>query len=88
MQMLNSTVGRKILMSISGQGMVLFAIVHWLCDLGWLEVLSVAGYQGSQVLGRRAQEGPQDLPQPTPRSNKACTVTCKGELTGSFPFLA
>jgi len=30
MQMLNSTVGRKILMSISGQGMVLFAIVHML----------------------------------------------------------
>ena len=33
----------------------LFAIVHWLCDLGWLEVLSVAGFKGSQVFGRRAQ---------------------------------
>jgi len=35
--------------------LALFAIVHWLCDLGWLEVLSVAGFEGSEVFGRRAQ---------------------------------
>ena len=27
--------------------LVLFALVHWLCDLGWLEVLSFAGFKGS-----------------------------------------
>lgn len=35
--------------------LVLFAIVHWLCDLVWLEVLSVAGFKGSEVFGKRAQ---------------------------------
>jgi threonine/homoserine/homoserine lactone efflux protein len=33
----------------------LFALIHWLCDLGWLEVLSVAGFQGSRALGRRSE---------------------------------
>jgi threonine/homoserine/homoserine lactone efflux protein len=32
-----------------------FALVHWLCDLGWLEVLSLAGFKGAEVFGRRAQ---------------------------------
>ena len=35
--------------------LVLFAAVHWLCDLAWLEVLSVAGFKGSEVFGKRAQ---------------------------------
>jgi threonine/homoserine/homoserine lactone efflux protein len=26
---------------------VLFAIAHWMCDLGWLEALSYAGFRGS-----------------------------------------
>jgi len=26
----------------------LFALVHWMCDLGWLEVLSFAGFKGSE----------------------------------------
>jgi threonine/homoserine/homoserine lactone efflux protein len=30
-------------------------VVHWLCDLGWLEVLSLLGFKGSQAFGRRAQ---------------------------------
>jgi len=33
----------------------LFAVVHWLCDLAWLEVLSLAGFKGSEVFGTRAQ---------------------------------
>jgi threonine/homoserine/homoserine lactone efflux protein len=33
----------------------LFAVVHWFCDLVWLEVLSVAGFKGSEVFGKRAQ---------------------------------
>ncbi|MBN1492256.1 MAG: LysE family transporter [Phycisphaerae bacterium] len=34
---------------------VLFAVVHWLCDLIWLEVLSSAGSRGSTVFGERSQ---------------------------------
>lgn len=32
-----------------------FAVVHWLCDLVWLEVLSLLGFKGSEVFGSRAQ---------------------------------
>ena len=35
--------------------LVLFAIIHWLCDLGWLEVLSMAGFKGSEIFGQRSQ---------------------------------
>jgi threonine/homoserine/homoserine lactone efflux protein len=31
----------------------LFAIVHWLCDLVWLQLLSWASFKGSTVLGPR-----------------------------------
>jgi threonine/homoserine/homoserine lactone efflux protein len=31
---------------------VLFAIAHWLCDLVWLDVLSIASHGGSKLLGR------------------------------------
>lgn len=33
----------------------LFAIVHWLCDLVWLEVLSVASHRGARLLGPMSQ---------------------------------
>ena len=36
--------------------LVLFALVHWMCDFGWLEVLSFAGFKGSQALGTRRQK--------------------------------
>lgn len=35
--------------------LIVFVAVHWLCDLGWLEVLSAAGHQGSKRYGQRAQ---------------------------------
>lgn len=35
---------------------VLFGVLHWLCDLVWLEILSVASYKGTAVLGRRLQQ--------------------------------
>jgi threonine/homoserine/homoserine lactone efflux protein len=35
--------------------LVLFGLLHWLCDFGWLEVLSYAGFKGSQALGSRSQ---------------------------------
>ena len=34
----------------------LFALVHWLCDLGWLEVLSLAGFKGTELFGQRSQQ--------------------------------
>lgn len=34
----------------------LFALLHWMCDLGWLEVLSYAGFKGSRALGNRSQQ--------------------------------
>jgi threonine/homoserine/homoserine lactone efflux protein len=36
--------------------LVVFGVVHWLCDLVWLEVLSVAAFQGSQAFGSRSQK--------------------------------
>ena len=46
--------------------LVLFALVHWLCDLGWLELLSFAGFKGSH---ERRMRGPL-FPQPRPRSSR------------------
>ncbi len=34
---------------------LLFAIVHWTCDLVWLLVLSQASFRGSRVFGARGQ---------------------------------
>ena len=34
----------------------LFAIVHWLCDLVWLEALSLASFKGTRLLGQRSQK--------------------------------
>ena len=31
-----------------------FAVIHWLCDLIWLEALSLATFHGSRVVGLRA----------------------------------
>jgi len=36
--------------------LALFVVLHWLCDLGWLEALSLAGFKGSQWAGPRAQK--------------------------------
>jgi len=36
--------------------LALFVPVHWLCDLGWLEVLSQAGFKGSRAFGQRSQQ--------------------------------
>ena len=33
----------------------LFAVVHWLCDLVWLQALSWASFKGSVLLGPRSQ---------------------------------
>ena len=33
----------------------LFALVHWLCDLIWLEAVSLASFKGSKLLSPRTQ---------------------------------
>ena len=35
---------------------VLFCVIHWICDLIWLEILSLASYKGTEVLGGRLQQ--------------------------------
>jgi threonine/homoserine/homoserine lactone efflux protein len=40
-------------------GFALFALIHWFCDLVWLEILSLATFQGSQLLAGR---GPRIIP--------------------------
>ncbi len=35
---------------------VLFAVVHWTCDLIWLETLTVASYSGTRLLGPVVQK--------------------------------
>ncbi len=35
--------------------LLLFALVHWLCDVGWLTVLSWAGFKGAELYGARMQ---------------------------------
>lgn len=42
--------------SYSLLGFVLFAVIHWLCDLVWLEILSFGSYKGTEVLGGRLQQ--------------------------------
>lgn len=34
----------------------LFALVHWLCDLVWLEILSQASYRGTRLFGGQTQK--------------------------------
>ncbi len=36
--------------------LAVFALVHWLCDLGWLELLSFASFKGSALMSRRGQQ--------------------------------
>jgi threonine/homoserine/homoserine lactone efflux protein len=45
-----------------------FAVIHWMSDLIWLEVLSWAGFKGSQALG--------------PRSEKIIALVCATVLLG------
>ena len=34
---------------------LLFAVIHWLCDLIWLETLSFASFKGAEIFGDRVQ---------------------------------
>ncbi len=51
-----ATVGLTLMTTATGIGIwafVVFAIVHWLCDLIWLSALSWASFKGSVLLGPR-----------------------------------
>jgi threonine/homoserine/homoserine lactone efflux protein len=37
-------------------GLVALALAHWLCDLSWSYLLSIASYRGGRFFGRRFQE--------------------------------
>jgi len=54
-----ATVGLALATTAVGLGVwafVLFAIVHWLCDLVWLWLLSWASFKGSVLLSGRRQK--------------------------------
>ena len=54
-----ATVGLALATKAIALGMLafaLFAIVHWLCDLVWLELLSLASHRGVKLLGPRSQK--------------------------------
>jgi threonine/homoserine/homoserine lactone efflux protein len=53
------TVGSLLLMSFlsfSPQGLVLFIVVHWLCDLVWLSLVSFTIFKTHSFLSQRLQE--------------------------------
>jgi len=37
-------------------GTIVFALVHWSCDLAWLYFLSAAAYKGGKIIGIRFQK--------------------------------
>jgi threonine/homoserine/homoserine lactone efflux protein len=54
-----ATVGLALATEAVGLGILafaLFALVHWLCDLVWLEALSLASHKGTELLGGRLQQ--------------------------------
>jgi len=66
-----ATVGLALAAEASSLGVlafVIFAVVHWLCDLFWLEALSLASFKGSRLLG--------------PTSQKAVLAVCGAALVG------
>jgi threonine/homoserine/homoserine lactone efflux protein len=66
-----ATVGLALATQATAYGaaaLIAFGLVHWLCDLGWLEVLSWAAFRGSQTFGLRSQ--------------KVVSVVCAAALLG------
>ena len=51
-----ATVGARLSMEAKGFGptaFMIFAVLHWLCDAVWLEILSQTSFRGTQILGRK-----------------------------------
>jgi threonine/homoserine/homoserine lactone efflux protein len=54
-----ATVGLNLAKDAAGFGyvaVILFALVHSLCDMGWLEVLSFTSYKGTKFLNDKSQK--------------------------------
>jgi threonine/homoserine/homoserine lactone efflux protein len=54
-----ATVGLALATNAAQMGIwafAMFAIVHWLCDLIWLEALSLASFKGTSLLGPQSQK--------------------------------
>lgn len=54
-----ATVGLALATKATSLGIwafVLFAVIHWLCDLVWLTLLSWASFKGSHWFGQRLQQ--------------------------------
>ena len=53
-----ATIGLALAQSAQKLGViafVIFAVVHWLCDLFWLEAISLATFNGARVMGPKPQ---------------------------------
>ena len=53
-----ASVGLNLAMKAKELGIIafaLFAFIHWLCDLVWLEILSAASFKGTTLLGPKSQ---------------------------------
>jgi threonine/homoserine/homoserine lactone efflux protein len=54
-----ATVGLKLTVDAAALGttaFALFAAIHWVCDLVWLEILTVASHSGTRLLGPIVQK--------------------------------
>jgi len=54
-----ATIGLKLTSQVLEFGIIafaLFAIVHWLCDIVWLEALSIASFKGAKLLSDKSQK--------------------------------
>jgi len=53
-----ATVGLNLTLEARDLGWIaflLFALVHWLCDLVWLTILSLGSFHGTNILGTRKE---------------------------------
>ena len=53
-----ATIGLKLATDAKEFGLLafpLFALVHWLCDGGWLQALSWASFKGTRLMSRQSQ---------------------------------
>jgi len=54
-----ATIGSMLVMrfhEFGTAGLIAFIIAHWLCDLGWLSLVSVLVYKTQKIWGRKFQE--------------------------------
>ncbi|MFC2016412.1 LysE family transporter [Chloroflexota bacterium] len=55
-----ATIGSMLIMrflNFGTMGLSVFIVVHWLCDLGWLSLVSVLIYRTQKLWGRKFQQG-------------------------------